>query len=199
MPTTLTRTVLPLALGCALLGGCSSLSSSFAQADTAGGNARVPDAGALPAQTTETQTKTDSTLPQTPVVDTQQITRSATLTVAAADSSLTTTVIVAERVIFWVSTTGVFGRVPSVFVWVSVVWAGSAPASGTRALPPAVSAWEVELLKLEHPPRRAQASARGRTVRVNDGMFVLSACEHCEDVRRAQSVDRVAVGSTSQP
>jgi len=90
MPS-LTRTVLPLALACALLGGCSSLSSSTSQADTAGGNARVPDAGALPAQTTETQTKTDSTLPQTPVVDTQQITRSATMTVVVSDESAAAT------------------------------------------------------------------------------------------------------------
>jgi len=90
MPS-LTRTVLPLALACALLGGCSSFSSSTSQADTAGGNARVPDAGALPAQTTETQTKTDSTLPQTPVVDTQQITRSATMTVVVSDESAAAT------------------------------------------------------------------------------------------------------------
>src|SRR5674476_1018201 len=90
MPS-LTRTVLPLALACVLLGGCSSLSSSTSQADTAGGNARVPDAGALPAQTTETQTKTDSTLPQTPVVDTQQITRSATMTAVVSDESAAAT------------------------------------------------------------------------------------------------------------
>lgn len=90
MPS-LTRTVLPLALACALLGGCSSLSSSTSQADTAGGNARVPDAGALPAQTTETQTKTDGTLPQTPVVDTQKITRSATMTVVVSDESAAAT------------------------------------------------------------------------------------------------------------
>ncbi|HEY8664650.1 MAG TPA: DUF4349 domain-containing protein, partial [Propionibacteriaceae bacterium] len=46
---------------------------------------------ALPAQTTETQTKTDSTLPQTPVVDTQKITRSATMTVVVSDESAAAT------------------------------------------------------------------------------------------------------------
>ncbi|HEY8663723.1 MAG TPA: hypothetical protein VIL68_08905, partial [Propionibacteriaceae bacterium] len=67
------------------------MSSSTSQADTAGSNARVPDTGALPAQTTETQTKTDSTLPQTPVVDTQKITRSATMTVVVSDESAAAT------------------------------------------------------------------------------------------------------------
>jgi hypothetical protein len=93
MPTTLIRTVLPLALGCALLGGCSSLSSSTAQGDTANGtsNSRVSDPGALPAQTTETQTKTGGTMPETPVVDSQQITRSATMTVVVSDESAAAT------------------------------------------------------------------------------------------------------------
>jgi Domain of unknown function (DUF4349) len=86
MPS-LTRTVLPLALACALLGGCSSLSSATSQVGSAGGNARVPEAGALPAETTDTQTKSGGTLPQTPVVDQQQIIRSATMTVVVPDES----------------------------------------------------------------------------------------------------------------
>jgi Domain of unknown function (DUF4349) len=90
MPTTLTRTILPLALGFALLGGCSSLSGSIAQGDTANGTSSTRDAGALPAQTTETQTKTGS-LPETPVVDTQKIIRSATMTVVVSDESASAT------------------------------------------------------------------------------------------------------------
>jgi len=90
MPTTLTRTILPLVLGFALLGGCSSLSGSLAQGDTANGTSNSRDAGALPAQTTETQTKTGS-LPETPVVDTQKITRSATMTVVVGDAAAAAT------------------------------------------------------------------------------------------------------------
>jgi hypothetical protein len=82
---TVTRMVLPLALACVLLGGCSSALSS-GQADSASGsNGRVMDAGAVPAQTTET--KTGANLPQTPVVGNQQIIRSATMTVVVPDQN----------------------------------------------------------------------------------------------------------------
>ena len=90
MPTSLTRTILPLVLGLALLGGCSSLSGSLTQGDTADGTSNSRDAGALPAQTTETQTKTGS-LPETPVVDAQKIIRSATMTVVVGDESAAAT------------------------------------------------------------------------------------------------------------
>ena len=90
MPTTLTRMVLPLALACALLGGCSNAASPSRLADgTVGsngnGNGKVTDAGAVPAQTTET--KTGGVLPQTPVIDNQQIIRSATMTVVVPDEN----------------------------------------------------------------------------------------------------------------
>jgi len=85
MPTTLTRTVLPLALACALLGGCSSAASSMA-GGAADSNGKVTtDTGAVPAQTTET--KSGGVLPQTPVIDNQQIIRSATMTVVVPDEN----------------------------------------------------------------------------------------------------------------
>ena len=85
MPTTLTRTVLPLALACVFLGGCSSAASSMSDG-AAGSNGKVStDAGAVPAQTTET--KSGGVLPQTPVIDNQQIIRSATMTVVVPDVS----------------------------------------------------------------------------------------------------------------
>ena len=64
----LTRTLLPLALACALLGGCSgsTAGSSAAGEPAAGSNGKVTDSGALPAQTTET--KTGGVVPQSPVI-----------------------------------------------------------------------------------------------------------------------------------
>jgi uncharacterized protein YceK len=87
MLTTLTRTVLPLALACALLGGCSSAATSSSVADgAAGSNGKVTtDTGAVPAQTT--RTTSGSVLPQTPVIDSQQIIRSATMTVVVPDEN----------------------------------------------------------------------------------------------------------------
>jgi hypothetical protein len=80
--------VLPLALACALLGGCSATSagSSAAAEPAAGGNGKVTDSGAVPAQTT--QTKTGGIVPQSPVIiDTKEIIRSATMTVVVPDES----------------------------------------------------------------------------------------------------------------
>lgn len=86
MPTSLTRTVLPLAVALALLGGCSSQASSMSQGQTAvGSNGKVSDSAAVPAQTTET--KAGGVLPQTPVIDNQQIIRSATMTVVVPDEN----------------------------------------------------------------------------------------------------------------
>jgi len=81
----LIRSVLPLAVAVALLGGCSSVASSTSQGDRAMGTSGKVDAGAAPAQTTES--KTGGTLPQTPVVDQQQIIRSATMTVVVPDEN----------------------------------------------------------------------------------------------------------------
>ncbi len=86
MLTTLSRTVLPLAAALALLGGCSGTALSSGQADSASGSGgRVSDAGAMPAQTTET--KTGGVLPQAPVIDSQQIIRSATMTVVVPNEN----------------------------------------------------------------------------------------------------------------
>jgi uncharacterized protein YceK len=85
MPTTLIRSVLPLAVAVALLGGCSSVAASSSQGQRAMGTSGQVDAGAAPAQTTES--KTGGALPQTPVVDQQQIIRSATMTVVVPDES----------------------------------------------------------------------------------------------------------------
>jgi hypothetical protein len=86
MPISLTRTVLPLAVALALLGGCSSLASSVSRGETAvGSGGKVSDSAAAPAQTTET--KAGGVLPQTPVIDNQQIIRSATMTVVVPDEN----------------------------------------------------------------------------------------------------------------
>ncbi len=84
----LTRTLLPLALACALLGGCSgsTAGSSAAGEPAAGSNGKVTDSGALPAQTTET--KTGGVVPQSPVIiDTKEIIRSATMTLVVPDEN----------------------------------------------------------------------------------------------------------------
>jgi hypothetical protein len=86
MPISLTRTVLPLAVALALLGGCSSAARSATQGEVAvGSSGKVSDSGAVPAQ--NTQTKTGGALPQTPVIANQQIIRSATMTVIVPDES----------------------------------------------------------------------------------------------------------------
>jgi hypothetical protein len=91
MATMLTRAVLPLALALALLGGCSSAKTSASDGyGASGSNGRVPGVGALPADST-TQTKTDGSLPQTPVIDGPQITRSATMTVVVPDEAVAAT------------------------------------------------------------------------------------------------------------
>ncbi len=80
------RVLVPLAIACALLAGCSSptrtSSSSAGQADSVPNSGTVSKPGALPAQTDESKT---GTVPQAPTVDTQQIIRSATMTVVVPD------------------------------------------------------------------------------------------------------------------
>ena len=87
MALTLTRTVLPVALALALLGGCSSgMSTSSSQVEpVSGSNGKGADSAGVPAQDT-TQSKT-GVLPQSPVVDSQQIIRSATMTVVVPDEN----------------------------------------------------------------------------------------------------------------
>ena len=88
MTLTLTRAVVPVALALVLLGGCSSnlsTSSSGQVQPASGSNGKAGDSGAVPAQTT-TETRT-GVLPQSPVVDTQQVIRSATMTVVVPDES----------------------------------------------------------------------------------------------------------------
>jgi uncharacterized protein YceK len=87
MALTLTRTVLPLALAIALLGGCSSglsSTSSGAVEPASGSNGKAADTSAAQDQTTQSKT---GVLPQSPVVDTQQIIRSATMTVVVPDEN----------------------------------------------------------------------------------------------------------------
>ena len=89
--TMLTRTVVPLVLACALLGGCSSALSSARSDSAAGTSGKVAQAepANAPADTTKVQTdqRTGATVPQTPILDTQQIIRSATMTVVVPDES----------------------------------------------------------------------------------------------------------------
>lgn len=88
MTLTLTRAVVPVALALALLGGCSSnlsTASSGQVQPASGSNGKAADSGAVPGQST-TETKT-GVLPQSPVVDTQQVIRSATMTVVVPDES----------------------------------------------------------------------------------------------------------------
>lgn len=76
------RTVVPLALAGFLLGGCASPSATMGSAAAAdrGDNANVQKAGAPAAQTDAA-----GSLPESPVTDTQQIVRSATVNVVVPD------------------------------------------------------------------------------------------------------------------
>ena len=91
MRTTVTRTVLPLALACALLGGCSSAAMSSTSegvvgSDTAG-SGTVQKEGVPAAQTdSKTGSKTVDS-PTSPVIDNQQITRSATMVLIVPDAA----------------------------------------------------------------------------------------------------------------
>lgn len=83
MRSIITRAVLPLAVACAVLGGCSSLgqgSASSADAPAAGNGRVVAQDGS---QSVE---KSGGSVPQSPVLDTQQITRSATMTLIVKDT-----------------------------------------------------------------------------------------------------------------
>ena len=87
MRTTAIRTVLPLVLACALLGACSSaLTSSTSEGAVGsdrGGSGTVQKAG-VPGAQTDSKT-VDS--PQSPVVDSGQITRSATMVLVVPDAA----------------------------------------------------------------------------------------------------------------
>ncbi|HSN11472.1 MAG TPA: DUF4349 domain-containing protein [Propionibacteriaceae bacterium] len=82
-----TRVLVPLAIACALLAGCSSpvrSSSSAGQADSVPNSGTASKAGGLPVQTDGSKT---GALPQAPTGDLQQIVRSATMTVVVPDVS----------------------------------------------------------------------------------------------------------------
>ena len=81
-----TRLLVPLAVACALLAGCSgpvrTSSGAVGQADSVPNSGTASKAGGLPAQTDESKT---GTVPQAPVGDSQQVIRSATMTVVVPD------------------------------------------------------------------------------------------------------------------
>lgn len=90
MRSTILRTAVPLVMACALLGGCSSLATSTA-GSAAGAedrsNTSVQKAG-VPAVEADSKT---GTVPQSPVTDTQQIVRSATMNVVVGDPAAAAT------------------------------------------------------------------------------------------------------------
>jgi hypothetical protein len=87
MSVTSRRILVPLALAFALLAGCSSpvrTIASGAQADGVPSAGSVGKGGALPAQTDQTKT---GSVPQAPIGESQQIIRSATMTLVVPDVS----------------------------------------------------------------------------------------------------------------
>ena len=87
MRTTVIRTVLPLAIACALLGGCSSMAASSvsegAVGSDSGGSGTVQKAG-VPAAQNDSKTVES---PQSPIVDSPQIIRSATMVLIVPDAA----------------------------------------------------------------------------------------------------------------
>lgn len=85
MRTTVIRTVLPLAIACALLGACSSAGTSSMSEGAVGsdntGSGTVQKAG-VPAAQTDSKTS-----PESPVVDSPQIIRSATMVLQVPDAT----------------------------------------------------------------------------------------------------------------
>lgn len=83
MRSTLVRTILPLAVACALLAGCSSAVTS-----TVGQAASGADGGAAPVEKAQAPAQTDSrtgAVPESPVTGTQQVVRTATMNVVVED------------------------------------------------------------------------------------------------------------------
>jgi hypothetical protein len=85
MRTTVIRTVLPLAIACALLGACSSAATSSMSEGAVGsdttGSGTVQKAG-VPAAQTDSKTS-----PESPIVDSPQIIRSATMVLVVPDAT----------------------------------------------------------------------------------------------------------------
>jgi hypothetical protein len=87
MRTTVIRTVLPLAIACALLGACSSAATSSTSEGAVGsdqaGSSTVQKAGLPAAQTDSAPGES----PQSPVIDSAQIIRSATMVLIVPDAA----------------------------------------------------------------------------------------------------------------